>query len=86
MNSSAKFARLLGREAEGLMPVKDNYHRMASLLVLKAPDVPSILFETGYISNAKDAAFLNSAEGRRRVAESVSRAVAIHFATRMAAR
>jgi len=86
MNTSAKFARLLGREAQGLMPVKDNYHRMASLLVLKAPDVPSILFETGYISNAKDAAFLNSAEGRRRVAESVSRAVAIHFATRMAAR
>lgn len=86
MNSSAKFARLLGREAQGLMPVKDNYHRMASLLVLKAPDVPSILFETGYISNAKDAAFLNSADGRRRVAESVSRAVAIHFATRMAAR
>ena len=86
MNSSAKFARLLGREAQGLMPVKDNYHRMASLLVLKAPDVPSILFETGYISNAKDAAFLNSTEGRRRVAESVSRAVAIHFATRMAAR
>jgi len=86
MNASAKFARLLGREAQGLIPVKDNYHRMASLLVLKAPDVPSILFETGYISNAKDAAFLNSAEGRRRVAESVSRAVAIHFATRMAAR
>lgn len=86
MNSSAKFARLLGREAQGLIPVKDNYHRMASLLVLKAPDVPSILFETGYISNAKDAAFLNSADGRRRVAESVSRAVAIHFATRTAAR
>jgi N-acetylmuramoyl-L-alanine amidase len=86
MNSSAKFARLLGREAQGLIPVKDNYHRMASLLVLKAPDVPSILFETGYISNAKDAAFLNSTDGRRRIAESVSRAVAIHFATRMAAR
>lgn len=86
MNASAKFARLLGREAQGLIPVKDNYHRMASLLVLKAPDVPSILFETGYISNAKDAAFLNSADGRRRIAESVNRAVAIHFATRMATR
>lgn len=86
MNASAKFARLLGREAQGLIPVKDNYHRMASLLVLKAPDMPSILFEAGYISNPKDAAFLDSAEGRRRIAESVSRAVAIHFATRMAAR
>lgn len=86
MNASAKFARLLGREAQGLIPVKANYHRMASLLVLKAPDLPSILFETGYISNEKDAALLNSADGRRRIAEGVSRAVAIHFATRMAAR
>ncbi len=86
MNASAKFARLLGREAQGLIPVKPNYHRMASLLVLKAPDMPSILFETGYISNASDVAFLNSANGRRRIAESVNRAVAIHFATRMAAR
>ncbi|MEG3181106.1 N-acetylmuramoyl-L-alanine amidase [Sphingomonas sp. LT1P40] len=86
MNASAKFARLLGREAQGLIPVKPNYHRMASLLVLKAPDMPSILFETGYISNASDVAFLNSANGRRRIAESVNRAVAIHFATRMASR
>jgi N-acetylmuramoyl-L-alanine amidase len=86
MNASAKFARLLGREAQGLIPVKENYHRMASLLVLKAPDMPSILFETGYISNERDVALLNSAEGRKRIAQSVSRAVAIHFATRMAAR
>jgi N-acetylmuramoyl-L-alanine amidase len=86
MNASAKFARLLGREAQGLIPVKENYHRMASLLVLKAPDMPSILFETGYISNPRDAAFLNSVDGRRKIAESVNRAVAIHFATRMASR
>lgn len=86
MNASAKFARLLGREAQGLIPVKPNYHRMASLLVLKAPDMPSILFETGYISNENDVAMLNSPEGRRRIAQSVGQAVAIHFATRMAAR
>ncbi|MCP3731964.1 N-acetylmuramoyl-L-alanine amidase [Sphingomonas sp. MG17] len=86
MNASAKFARLLGREAQGLIPVKPNYHRMASLLVLKAPDMPSILFETGYISNESDVAMLNSTEGRRRIAQSVERAVAIHFATRMASR
>lgn len=86
MNASAAFARLLGREAQGLIPVKENPHRMASLLVLKAPDMPSILFEAGYISNANDVALLKTAEGRKRVAQSVDRAVAIHFATRMAAR
>lgn len=86
MNASAAFARLLGREAQGLIPVKENPHRMASLLVLKAPDMPSILFEAGYISNASDVALLNTKDGRKRVAQSVDRAVAIHFATRMAAR
>jgi N-acetylmuramoyl-L-alanine amidase len=86
MNASATFARLLGREAKPLMPLKANFHRMASLMVLKAPDMPSILFETGYISNPQDAAFLDSADGRHRIAESVTRAVEVHFARRMAAR
>ena len=86
MNLSAGFARLLGREAKPLMPVKANFHRMASLMVLKAPDMPSVLFETGYISNPADAAFLGSEEGRERVAQSVRRAVEVHFARRMAAR
>jgi N-acetylmuramoyl-L-alanine amidase len=85
MNNSADFARLLGREAKSLVPMKPNFHRMASLMVLKAPDMPSILFETGYISNPADAAFLDSPEGRERIAESVRRAVEVHFARRMAA-
>lgn len=86
MNTSAKFARLLGREAKALIPVRENFHRMASLMVLKAPDMPSILFETGYLSNSNDALFIASPEGQKRIAQSVRRAVEIHFATQMAAR
>ena len=80
MNASSDFARLLRREAKPLIPTKDNFHRMASLMVLKAADMPSILFETGYISNPEQAAFLNSPEGEERIAESVRKAVEIHFA------
>jgi N-acetylmuramoyl-L-alanine amidase len=83
MNASAQFAALLGREAKPLMPTKDNFHRMASLMVLKAADMPSILFETGYISNPEQAAFLASADGERRIAEGVAKAVEIHFAKRL---
>lgn len=86
MNASAGFARLLGREAKPLIPTKVVFHRMASLMVLKAPDTPSILFETGYISNPSDAAFLDSTDGRDRIAQSVTRAVEVHFARRFAAR
>jgi N-acetylmuramoyl-L-alanine amidase len=84
MNDSSEFASLLGREGKPLIPEKDNFHRMASLMVLKAPDMPSILFETGYISNPTDAAFLNSSTGDERIADAVSRAVDIHFAKRLA--
>ena len=86
MNTSANFARLLGREAGPLIPIKSNFHRFASLMVLKSPDMPSVLFETGYISNAGDATFLASSAGQGRVAMSVRRAVEIHFATRGATR
>jgi N-acetylmuramoyl-L-alanine amidase len=82
MNMSASFARVLGREAQPLIPIKANWHHMASLMVLKAPDMPSVLFETGYISNAGDAEFLASSDGQKRVAQTVRRAVEIHFATR----
>ncbi len=84
MNASAGFARLLGREAQPLVPLRPQFHKFASLMVLKAPDMPSILFETGYISNPKDAAFLDSPDGRRRIAQAVERAVEVNFARRLA--
>ncbi|MES2443667.1 MAG: N-acetylmuramoyl-L-alanine amidase [Pseudomonadota bacterium] len=86
MNMSASFARVLGREAQPLIPIKANWHHMASLIVLKAPDMPSVLFETGYISNISDAQFLASKDGQKRVAQTVRRAVEIHFATRSVTR
>jgi N-acetylmuramoyl-L-alanine amidase len=43
-----------------------------------------VLFETGYISNPKDAAFLNSVAGRGKIAHAVSDAVDVYFARRMA--
>jgi N-acetylmuramoyl-L-alanine amidase len=84
MNASASFARLLGREAQPLVPLRPQFHKFASLMVLKAPDMPSILFETGYISNPRDAAFLDSADGRHRIAQAVERAVEVNFARRLA--
>lgn len=84
MNISASFARLLQREASPYVPFRSAYHRFASLMVLKAPDTPSVLFETGYISNADDAAFLASREGQQKIARGVARAVEVHFARKLA--
>jgi N-acetylmuramoyl-L-alanine amidase len=53
---------------------------------LKAPDTPSVLFETGYLSNENDVEFLASETGQQKVARSVASAIQVHFARRLAAR
>jgi N-acetylmuramoyl-L-alanine amidase len=82
MNVSADFAALLRREAAPYFPFRPDYHRFASLIVLKAPDVPSILFETGYLTNPVDAAYIQSPEGRKQIAAGMRSAVERHFARR----
>ena len=83
MNISAQFAALLRREASPFFPFRPEYHRFASLVVLKAPDVPSILFETGYLTNPIDSAFIQSEEGRRQIALGMKSAIETHFARRL---
>jgi N-acetylmuramoyl-L-alanine amidase len=84
MNISANFAKLLLREAKPNVLLRSNAHKFASLVVLKAPDTPSVLFETGYISNAEDAGLLASPSGQQKVARSVATAVQAHFARKLA--
>ncbi|ANI78295.1 N-acetylmuramoyl-L-alanine amidase [Sphingobium sp. EP60837] len=84
MRESASFAALLKREASPFMAFRNVFHRYASLMVLKAPDTPSVLFETGYLSNDKDAAFLASRTGRASIAKGVARAIEVYFARRLA--
>jgi N-acetylmuramoyl-L-alanine amidase len=47
----------------------DNPMRSANFAVLRAPDVPSVLVETGFLSNREDEAVLRDQRQRRRVAE-----------------
>lgn len=84
MNVSAGFAKLLIREATPNLALRSTAHKFASFIVLKAPDTPSVLFETGYLSNAEDAALLTSKTGQQNVARSVSSAIQAHFARRLA--
>ena len=82
MDVSAEFARLLYREASPVFPFRPDWHRFAAFVVLKAPDIPSILFESGYLTNETDAAYIQSDEGRGQIAEGMRRAIEAHFARR----
>lgn len=77
---SAEFARLIQREGEGVIRFLRQPHRAAALKVLRAPDVPSVLFESGFITNEADAQRLASPEGRARFAKAMARAIRIYFA------
>lgn len=55
--------------ADGRLRLLDNPMRSANFAVLKAPDVPSVLIETGFLSNRQDEELLCDASHRRRVAE-----------------
>ena len=82
MDVSADFARILYREAAPIFPFRPEWHRFASLVVLKAPDIPSVLFESGYLTNSVDAAYIHSPEGQAQIAEGLRRAIEAHFARR----
>lgn len=82
MADASDFARLLQRESSDELSFRTRAHRFAAFAVLKAPDTPSILFETGYISNREDANFLSSHDGPEKIARGVREAVLIYFARR----
>jgi N-acetylmuramoyl-L-alanine amidase len=59
-----------------------NPQRSAGFLVLKAPDVPSVLLELGYLTNQKDDLALSSAEWREAAAARVAEAITAYFVAR----
>jgi len=79
MNFSARFANYLIPELQQRMTVRTNTHRFAGFVVLKAPDVPSVLVEMGFMSNSRDARFLSSSSGQQRIGESLVAAVDRYF-------
>jgi len=82
MTASTRFAELLHREALPHFRFRTPWHRSASLVVLKAPDTPSVLLETGYISNDEDAAWMATKDGRLQLAKGIAAAISVHFARR----
>ncbi|WEK46910.1 MAG: N-acetylmuramoyl-L-alanine amidase [Candidatus Andeanibacterium colombiense] len=77
---SSEFAGLITREGQGSIVFHPDPRRSAALAVLRAPDVPGVLFEAGFITNPDDAKRLTSPEGKARFADALERAIRIFFA------
>ncbi|MCC7260181.1 MAG: N-acetylmuramoyl-L-alanine amidase [Alphaproteobacteria bacterium] len=78
-NKSSEFAETLVDEFAREINLVRNSHRFAGFAVLKAPDVPSVLVELGFLSNRKDEALLNSTDYRKKVIRGFVRAVDSYF-------
>ncbi|HTV68350.1 MAG TPA: N-acetylmuramoyl-L-alanine amidase [Rhizobiaceae bacterium] len=72
---SLRFARSLVGELSNTVEMINNPHRFAGFRVLRAPDVPSVLVELGYLSNAKDEEQLTSEQWRGKAADSIIDAI-----------
>lgn len=79
MNYSSHLANLLVEEFKDDILVGRNGHRFAGFMVLKAPDIPSVLVEMGYISNIQDARLLASPPHQKKLAGTFIRAVDAYF-------
>jgi N-acetylmuramoyl-L-alanine amidase len=82
MNLSATFAaQVIDEMAKGVRVLRRS-HRFAGFAVLKAPDVPSVLIEMGYLSNREDERMLKSSRRRAALVAAIARGIDAYFAGR----
>jgi len=80
MNQSSRFASLVvDNMDQDRVKVLRNPHRFAGFVVLKAPDVPSVLIELGFLSNRRDEHALRTKAHREHVAAAITQAVEGYF-------
>jgi len=82
-NLSIGFADALLANMSGKTKFSKKSRRFAGFRVLKAPDVPSVLLELGYMSNGDDVKRLQSTTWRKKVAAAVAKAVDTYFSKRL---
>ena len=83
-NDSVRFAEMLVEEFKGKIKLLRNHRRFAGFAVLKAPEVPSVLIEMGYLSNKADESLLKNENYHRLFASAMVQAVDNYFKRRRA--
>jgi N-acetylmuramoyl-L-alanine amidase len=79
---SVKLARSVIDSMHNVTRMHKNSLKSAGFRVLKAPDIPSVLVELGYVSNKDDIKSLTSPEWRERTAEAMAEAIDRYLSTR----
>lgn len=81
-NHSALLADLLTISMQGKIRLLPNSHRFAGFAVLKAPDVPSVLVEIGFLSHPEEEKLLKSKAYRETVITGIMAGIDAYFRKR----
>ncbi len=79
INDSLKLGKYLLGELGNVNTLHKNYVEQASFAVLKAPDIPSALIETAFISNPEEERRLNDDAYQDKLADAIVRGVRQYF-------
>lgn len=79
ITSSMQAAERVLRSIDRVADVRKPRVQQAGFVVLKSPDIPSMLVETAYISNAADERMLTVADRRERLADAIFQGVQGYF-------
>ena len=83
---SVQFARVLAGELKNAAKLHKEPLKSAGFAVLKAPDIPSVLIELGYVTNRQDLKSMTSEAWRVRTGDAVVQAIDSYFTARTAGR
>ena len=79
MRDSFQFAETLLQDIKTINTLKYSSYRQANFIVLKAPDIPSVLVEMAYITNKEDERLLNAGEFQEKIAKAINTSIKKSF-------
>jgi N-acetylmuramoyl-L-alanine amidase len=79
MRESFRFAETLLKDIKAVNPLKYSSFRQANFIVLRAPDIPSVLVEMAYMTNKEDERQLKSNQFQEKIAKALAASVKRFF-------
>ena len=80
LNQSLKFSQMIENQTTRISKIKTRGVKQAGFLVLWQTSMPSVLVETGFLTNATDRQSLKSEEGQKLIAKGIFNAVKLYKA------
>ncbi len=79
IKESLRFAETLLKDIQAVNPLKYSSYRQANFIVLKAPDIPSVLVEMAFITNKEDERLLNRNDFQEKIAKTLTTSIKKYF-------